>query len=150
MEFRRAIPKDATGIAELEDMIFNDAWSYRDVQDLICTKGGMCFSATEGDEVIAYVIGRLIAPEGEIYRIAVRADKRGRGIGYRLLDYAVKTSKGQGLERLFLEVRSQNVPAIKLYTSYGFKQIGLRKGYYKNPADDAVIMLRASRCDMEY
>ena len=150
MEFRRAIPKDATGIAELEDMIFNDAWSYRDVQDLICTEGGMCFSATEGDEVIAYVIGRLIAPEGEIYRIAVRADKRGRGIGYRLLDYAVKTSKGQGLERLFLEVRSQNVPAIKLYTSYGFKQIGLRKGYYKNPADDAVIMLRASRCDMEY
>ena len=150
MEFRRAIPKDATGIAELEDMIFNDAWSYRDVQDLICTEGGMCFSATEGDEVIAYVIGRLIAPEGEIYRIAVRADKRGRGIGYRLLDYAVKTSKGQGLERLFLEVRSQNVPAIKLYTSYGFKQIGLRKGYYKNPSDDAVIMLRASRCDMEY
>ena len=150
MEFRRAIPKDATGIAELEDIIFNDAWSYRDVQDLICTEGGMCFSATEGDEVIAYVIGRLIAPEGEIYRIAVRADKRGRGIGYRLLDYAVKTSKGQGLERLFLEVRSQNVPAIKLYTSYGFKQIGLRKGYYKNPADDAVIMLRASRCDMEY
>ena len=150
MEFRRAIPKDATGIAELEDMIFSDAWSYRDVQDLICTDGGMCFSATEGDEVIAYVIGRLIAPEGEIYRVAVRADKRGRGIGYRLLDYAVKTSKGQGLERLFLEVRSQNVPAIKLYTSYGFKQIGLRKGYYKNPADDAVIMLRASHCDMEY
>ena len=150
MEFRRSIPADATGIARLEEEIFNDAWSYRDVQDLICTKGGMCFSATEGDEVIAYVIGRLIAPEGEIYRIAVRADKRGRGIGYRLLDYAVKTSKGQGLERLFLEVRSQNVPAIKLYTSYGFKQIGLRKGYYKNPADDAVIMLRASRCDMEY
>lgn len=150
MEFRRAIPKDATGISELEDMIFNDAWSYRDVQDLICTEGGMCFCAIDADEVIAYVIGRLIAPEGEIYRIAVREDKRGRGIGYRLLDYAVKTSKGQGLERLFLEVRSKNVPAIKLYTSYGFKQIGLRKGYYKNPADDAVIMLRASRCDMEY
>ena len=150
MEFRRAIPKDATGISELEDMIFNDAWSYRDVQDLICTEGGMCFCAIDGDEVIAYVIGRLIAPEGEIYRIAVREDKRGRGIGYRLLDYSVKTSKGHGLERLFLEVRSQNIPAIKLYTSYGFQRIGLRKGYYKNPADDAVIMLRASRCDMEY
>ena len=150
MEFRRAAPRDATGISLLEDSIFNDAWSYRDIQDLICTEGGMCFTALDGDEVIAYVIGRLIAPEGEIYRIAVRPDKRGRGIGYRLLDYAVKTSKGQGLERLFLEVRSRNIPAIRLYTSYGFKQIGLRKGYYKNPADDAVIMLRASRCDMEY
>ncbi len=150
MEFRRSIPADATGIADLEDRIFNDAWSYRDVQDLICTEGGMCFTALEDGEVIAYVIGRLIAPEGEIYRVAVAPHKRQRGIGYRLLDYAVKTSMGQGLERLFLEVRSRNIPAIKLYTAYGFKEIGVRKSYYKNPADDAIIMLRANRCDMEF
>ena len=150
MDFRRSIPQDATGIAELEDMIFNDAWSYRDVQDLICTEGGMCFTAISEGKVIAYVIGRLIAPEGEIYRVAVRPEMRQRGIGYRLLDYAVKTSKGQGLERLFLEVRSQNIPAINLYTAYGFKKIAVRKNYYKNPQDDAIIMLRANPCDMEF
>lgn len=150
MDFRRSIPADATGIAELEDLIFPDAWSYRDVQDLICTEGGMCFTAVEDGKVIAYVIGRLIAPEGEIYRVAVAPHKRQRGIGYRLLDYAVKTSKGQGLERLFLEVRSKNIPAIKLYTAYGFKEIGIRKNYYKNPQDDAIIMLRASAYDMQY
>lgn len=150
MEFRRSIPQDATGIAQLEDEIFNDAWSYRDIQDLICTEGGMCFTAVEDGEVIAYVIGRLIAPEGEIYRVAVTPRKRQRGIGYRLLDYAVKTSKGQGLERLFLEVRSRNLPAVKLYTAYGFKQIGLRKNYYKNPSDDALIMLRAHSADMQF
>lgn len=150
MDFRRSIPQDATGIAELEDMIFNDSWSYRDIQDLICTEGSMCFTAVDGDQVIAYVIGRLIAPEGEIYRVAVRPDKRQRGIGYRLLDYAVKTSKGQGLERLFLEVRSHNNPAINLYTAYGFKKIGVRKNYYKDPQEDAIIMLRANPCDMEF
>ena len=150
MDFRRSIPADATGIAELEDLIFSDAWSYRDVQDLICTEGGMCFTAVEDGKVIAYVIGRLIAPEGEIYRVAVAPHKRQRGIGYRLLDYAVKTSKGQGLERLFLEVRSRNIPARKLYTAYGFKEIGIRKNYYKNPQDDAIIMLRASAYDMQY
>lgn len=150
MDFRRAIPADATGISELEDLIFNDAWSYRDIQDLICTEGSMCFSVVDDGKVVAYVLGRLIAPEGEIYRIAVTPSKRQRGIGYRLLDYATKTSKGQGLERLFLEVRSQNVPAIKLYTAYGFKKIGVRKGYYKHPSDDAVIMLRANPCDMEF
>ena len=150
MEFRRSIPQDATGISELEDLIFNDAWSYRDVQDLICTEGGMCFCAIQDNKVIAYVIGRLIAPEGEIYRVAVRPDMRQRGIGYRLLDYAVKTSKGQGLERLFLEVRSQNIPAINLYKAYGFKKIGIRKNYYKNPHDDAIIMLRANPCDLEF
>lgn len=150
MDFRRSIPKDATGIARLEEEIFSDAWSYRDVQDLICTEGGMCFTAVEGEEVVAYVIGRLIAPEGEIYRVAVAPHKRQRGIGYRLLDYAVKTSKGQGLERLFLEVRSKNVPAIRLYTAYGFKEIGTRKNYYKNPEDDAIVMLRAHSVDMQY
>ncbi len=148
MEFRRALPKDATDIALLEDEIFPDAWSYRDIQDTICTEGSMCFSAIDGDKVIAYVIGRLIPPEGEIYRIAVAPHKRQRGIGYRLLDYAVKTSKGKGLERLFLEVRSKNTPAINLYTAYGFTRIGVRKNYYKNPADDAIIMLRANRLDM--
>ena len=150
MEFRRSIPKDATGIARLEEEIFSDAWSYRDVQDLICTEGGMCFTAVDGDEVIAYVIGRLIAPEGEIYRVAVTPSRRQRGIGYRLLDYAVKTSKGQGLERLFLEVRSKNVPAINLYRAYGFKEIGTRKNYYKDPQDDAIVMLKAHSVDMQY
>ena len=150
MEFRRSVPADASGIAKLEENIFTDAWSYRDIQDLICTEGAMCFTAIDNGKVIAYVIGRLIAPEGEIYRIAVTPEKRQRGIGYRLLDYAVKTSKGQGLERLFLEVRSHNTPAINLYTAYGFKKIGMRKNYYKNPQDDAIIMLRAHSCDMEY
>ena len=150
MDFRRSVPADATGIAKLEEEIFSDPWSYRDVQDLICTEGSMCFTAIDGGEVIAYVIGRLIAPEGEIYRVAVKPEKRQRGIGYRLLDYAVKTSKGYGLERLFLEVRSRNLPAVKLYTAYGFKQIGLRKNYYKNPTDDALIMLRAHSDDMKF
>ena len=150
MDFRRSIPADATGIASLEEEIFNDAWSYRDIQDLICTEGGMCFTAVEGDTVVAYVIGRLIAPEGEIYRVAVAPHKRQRGIGYRLLDYAVKTSKGRGLERLFLEVRSRNIPAIKLYTAYGFKEIGIRKNYYKDPQDDAIVMLRAHSSDIKF
>ncbi len=148
MDFRRAIPADAAGIAELEEIIFPDPWSYRDIQDTICTEGSMCFTAVDGDKVIAYVIGRLIAPEGEIYRIAVRPEKRQRGIGYRLLDYSVKTSKGKGLERLFLEVRSKNIPAINLYTAYGFTKIGIRKNYYRDPQDDALIMLRANPLDM--
>ncbi len=148
MEFRKSVPADASGISMLEEQIFPDPWSYRDIQDTICTEGSMCFTAVDGEKVIAYVIGRLIPPEGEIYRIAVIPEKRQRGIGYRLLDYAVKTSRGKGLERLFLEVRSRNIPAIKLYTAYGFTRIGMRKNYYRDPADDAVIMLKASPADM--
>ncbi len=148
MDFRRSLPKDARGIAELEAATFPDAWDYRSVVDLISTEGSMCFTACEGERVVAYVIGRLIPPEGEIYRVAVAEDKRRRGVAYRLLDYAVKTSRGRGLESLFLEVRSQNLPAIKLYTAYGFREISRRKNYYKDPVDDAVIMLRANPLDL--
>ena len=145
MDFHRSTPFDSTAIAKLEQDCFSDPWSERSVSDLITTEGSMCFTASDNGEVIAYVLGRLIPPEGEIYRIAVRQDKRRRGIGYRLLDYAVKTSRGKGLESLFLEVRARNIAARKLYLSYGFVEIGKRNGYYKNPDDDAVIMLKGGR-----
>ena len=150
MDFRRSLPDDATQIASLEQSIFPDPWSRDSITETICTEGAMCFTAVSEGRVVAYVLGRIIAPEGEIYRVAVAPECRQRGIGYRLLDYAVKTSKGQGLERLFLEVRSKNVPAIRLYTAYGFKEIGIRKNYYKDPQDDAIVMLRAHSVDMQY
>lgn len=149
MDFRRAVGTDVSKIREAEELIFSDAWSERSISSAICTEGGICFVAMEGDNLIAYVLGRLIAPEGEIYRIAVLPEYRRRGIGYRLLDYAVKTSRGRGLECLFLEVRSKNLPARKLYRAYGFKDMGIRRGYYKDPPDDAVIMLRAHSDDLK-
>ena len=140
MEIRRARPDDATAIAEMEQNIFGDPWGKKDIFSYICSDTGMCFSALEGGEVIAYIIGRKIPPEGEIYRIAVREDKRQRGIGYRLLSYALKTERGSGVETVFLEVRSRNLPAIALYKAYGFNEMGIRKNYYQNPSDDAVVM----------
>ncbi len=148
MEFRRAIALDAPKIARLEAEIFSDAWSERAVCDCIC-RGGMCFVALDGEELLAYVIGMLIPPEGEIYRIAVTPKRRKRGIGYRLLDYSVKTERGRGLETLFLEVRSQNTAARNLYKAYGFDEISVRKNYYRSPEDDAIIMLKANPLDMK-
>jgi ribosomal-protein-alanine N-acetyltransferase len=125
----------------MEEEYFSDPWGEKDVFSYICSDTGMCFSAVEDGRVIGYIIGRKIPPEGEIYRIAVRADKRQRGVGYRLLSYALKTERGCGVETVFLEVRSKNAPAIALYKAYGFNPVSLRKNYYKNPTDDAIIML---------
>ncbi len=148
MDFRRSSPMDAPEIAKAEAEIFPDPWSERDISDTITHDGSMCFSAVDGGHVVAYVLGRLIPPEGEIYRVAVLPSHRKRGIGYRLLDYTVKTSRGRGLECLFLEVRAKNLPALALYHAYGFTKVGMRKNYYKNPDDDAIIMLKSSRADM--
>ena len=141
MEIRRANPNDLTGIEAIEALSFSDPWQGKDILGYICSEDGMCFVATECGETIAYIVGRIIAPEGEIYRIATHPEKRGRGIAFRLLSYALKAERGRGLETTFLEVRSQNIPARRLYTAYGFNEIGIRRGYYKNPDDDAVLMM---------
>ena len=141
MQIRRAIADDVIGITALEKECFSDPWSEKDIFSVVCSEVGICFTASDESGVFAYVLGRLIAPEGEIYRIAVREDKRKRGIGYRLLSYALKTERGRGLETVFLEVRSKNAAAIALYRAHGFSEVGVRKNYYRDPCDDAVIML---------
>ncbi len=145
MEFRRSRPDDAPAIHKLELEYFSDPWGERDIFSAISTEGAMCYSAVDEEgSIVAYVIARLIAPEAEIYRVAVRADKRRRGIGYRLLDYAMKSERGKGLETTFLEVRESNVAARNLYHSYGFRQIGERKNYYKDPVENAIIMVKGN------
>ena len=140
---------DISAVAEIEAECFSDPYSFKSVSEIVCSEGAMCFCAlSEGGELIAYFLGRLIAPEGELYRIAVKKEYRQRGIGYRLMDYSVKTSRGRGLESLFLEVRESNLPAISLYTAYGFKKVGLRKDYYRDPKENAIVMALVSRADM--
>ena len=133
MEIRKSIPADASAIAEAEELIFPDPWSERDITATISTSGGMCYSAISDGVLVGYIIGRVIAPEGEIYRIATLPSHRRRGIAYKLLNYAIKCERGKGLESLFLEVREKNTPARNLYLSYGFREIGTRKNYYRNP-----------------
>ena len=148
MEIRRALPKDASAIAEAEREIFSDAWGERSITDTISTEGAMCYVAERDGRLAAYILGRIIAPEGEIYRLATLPEYRNRGIAYRLLSYAYKTELSHGLETLWLEVRSKNTAALALYRAFGFATMGVRKNYYKDPTDDAVIMIRASAADM--
>ena len=150
MDIRRAVPDDAPGIAELERDIFPDPWGEKDIFSYICSEGGMCYTAVADGKVVAYILGRVIAPEGEIYRIATRRGYRRRGIAYRLLDYAAKTERGRGLECLFLEVRESNVSARNLYRAYGFRELGERKNYYKDPIEDAVVMVRVHSNDLPF
>lgn len=145
MIIRRSLPSDTSAIAELEKEIFSDPWSEKDISSAISVSGAMCYTALGDDGTLyAYVLGRTIAPEGEIYRVATAPERRGRGIAFRLMTYAIKTEKGNGLENLFLEVRSKNLAAIKLYSALSFKEIGIRKNYYKDPPDDAIVMMRSS------
>ena len=146
MELRRATPTDAPVIAAMESEYFSDGWAEKDILSYISSEMAMCYSAISDGELIGYILGRKIVPEGEIYRVAVKKEKRERGIGSRLLLHAMKCEGEAGVESLFLEVREENAAARQLYSSAGFAEIGFRKNYYKNPDDNAIIMFYGTKC----
>lgn len=143
------LPSDADAVALAEKEIFPVPWSEEDISKTLSSEGAMCYTALVDGKLAAYIIGRIIPPEAEIYRIATLPNYRRRKIAYRLMDYTVKSERKNGLESLFLEVRKSNLPAQALYRSYGFKEIGLRKKYYKDPPDDALVMMLSPSVEIE-
>ena len=90
--------------------------------------------------VIGYVLFWLIENEGQINNIAVRPDHRGRGIGKELMRFALDKIRHLRGTFVTLEVRRSNSPAVKLYEKLGFSPLGVRKGYYQNPVEDALVL----------
>ena len=98
----------------------------------------MCFVARNEDgELLAYILGRVIAPEGEIYRVAVSPAYRKKGVAAALCGALLSLC-----EQCDLEVRRSNLAARALYESLGFSLVGERKNYYKDPTEDACLYRR--------
>lgn len=133
-------PEDALKVSEIERICFSDPWSFESVKE-----GGKSILDTwlvleeEGD-VFGYCVFRVIAGEGELLRIAVLPGYRGRGLSKKLMDQVVEYSRKKGAGSMSLEVREGNKKARNLYKSYGFSEESIRKNYYQNPCENAVIM----------
>ncbi|MFH1576363.1 MAG: ribosomal protein S18-alanine N-acetyltransferase [Candidatus Margulisiibacteriota bacterium] len=93
--------------------------------------------ANENDKVVGYIGFEKIAGEIHIINMAVHPDHRGKGIGKKLMEEALISK-----EVVFLEVRVSNLPAQKIYEHFGFKKVGMRKGYYQDNGEDAILMRR--------
>ena len=85
--------------------------------------------------------------EGEVMNIAIAPEKRGEGLSKLLFEALLEKAKEQQVEILRLEVRQSNLPATGLYKRYGFQEYGIRKGYYTNPREDAVLMEKNLKSD---
>ncbi|MDO4960377.1 MAG: ribosomal protein S18-alanine N-acetyltransferase [Eubacteriales bacterium] len=94
---------------------------------------------TEGGRAAAFGLIRCF-DDAEVIRIAVEPDKRRRGLGSIILADMLGEAAKRGITNIFLEVRSANTPAIELYKKAGFVTEGVRRGYYHEPKDDALIM----------
>lgn len=139
---RRMEEQDLEIVERLEKGSFSDAWSMTLLRAGLSSRWDTFFVAECQGQVCGYGALRVLAGEGEIQRIAVFPEYRRLGIGRELMEAMVAFSCEQGAPEMTLEVRSGNVAAIGLYKSYGFVEEGLRKGYYHNPTEDALIMWR--------
>lgn len=133
---------DAKALAELDKKCFSVPWSERSFKDEIKNEIAFYFVAKDEGKVIGYAGFWHVADEGDITNIAVAPEYRRRGIGSRLLEEIIRTAAEKKLVLLTLEVRQSNRAAIAMYERYGFKRIGSRKRYYKNPEEDALIMTK--------
>ena len=94
----------------------------------------------EGDKVVGYIGSQTVLDESDMMNVAVHPDYRRRGIAEALVLALADELATHSSRSLALEVRESNAPAIALYEKLGFVQIGLRKNYYRNPKEDALIL----------
>ena len=141
-------------IAEIEASVFGDAWSRESLEDTFkhdynhviavfddgTTVDDYVFQGNE--KLAGYLIYSEVAGDAELLRIAVDESMRGRGFGGKLMERFISELEFMNAERVTLEVRSGNTTAIGLYHKFSFEQIAVRKDYYSNPVEDAVIMQR--------
>ncbi len=122
-------------IVAAERECFENSWDETAVRAVTDSGYGVCVC----EEGVGYALGRISFDEAELYRIAVLPGERRRGAGQRLLGRFIGECRQRGAERIFLEVRSRNVPAISLYERAGFVKLNIRKGYY--PDDDGIVYI---------
>jgi ribosomal-protein-alanine N-acetyltransferase len=138
-------PADAARCAELESQLFegDDPWPERAFLAELKAKHIHYVAARTEGKLIGYAgiarLGRVRPFEYEIHTIGVDPDYQGRGIGRRLVSQILELASGSVV---FLEVRTDNVPAIRLYESFGFVNVGLRRRYYRASGADAYTMRR--------
>ena len=135
-------PEDVPDVAAIEQTSFSMPWSENSIYSEVYGRYSITRVAVLDKRILGYVIARLILDEGHLLDLAVHPKFRMRGIARMLMEDVFRGFRFNGCKVFFLEVRASNSAALKLYADLGFNIIGTRKHYYKNPMEDAFIMMR--------
>lgn len=140
MIIREMQEEDAVFVAELENSIFNMNTKPSSLADECRRDNSVYIVACEGDSIIGYCTIIASFETADLCNIAVKEDYRKQHIAEMIFEYAVKKCKAKSVERILLEVRESNIPAICFYDKMDFEKIGMRKNYYSNPSENALIL----------
>ena len=123
-------------------------WSVKDYKEEVTRADSLFLVAIgERDETVGFIIGRSVPPadaksiqDAEIYNIAIDKNFRRFGVASELMKAFLFKCRSRDIGRIWLDVRSRNSAAIEFYKKAGFAASGIRRGFYNNPSDDAIIM----------
>ena len=150
LHIRRAVEEDVNAMVAIERASFSDPWTasaiaatlrYDHMRVLVAEERGELGGDGAG-RPLGYVVAMVAGQEAEIADLAVSPDARRRGIGRALIDRLLADLEAEGVESVFLEVRESNRGARALYESRAFRGFGRRRGYYRLPVEDALLLKR--------
>lgn len=143
-EFIRIRPFDrsyVSDICRIENENFTEPWSERSFYEMADAEFVLALCAfNEADKLVGYVFGDFVVDTGEVLDIAVDKEYKKQGVGGFLIGSLHKILKERKATECFLEVRESNEPAKCLYAKMGYLPIGVRKNYYKNPKENAIVL----------
>lgn len=135
---------DVSAAAEIEHEVDPDPWPAEQFSELLdLTVGFGWVGEDPPGRVVGYVLGWVVGDEAELANLVVAPDHHRRGIGARLMRRFLDDAAERGARKVYLEVRESNAAARSMYEGHGFRVVGRRKGYYRNPLEDALVMLGA-------
>ena len=136
--------EEVAAVAVLEAENFSRPWSYEAFLKTLSDENYIVMIAKEADALLGYCVLLCTGDEADITNVCTAPEARGRGVATDMLTALMEAGYARGVTEFFLEVRESNTPARSLYTKLGFEQIGLRKNYYEEPKEHAVLMKKGS------
>ena len=135
MTFREMSVEDLEQVVEIEKALFSDPWTKEGFFTFLTKENTMFFVVEEKEKILAYCSMQTVLDEGDILNVAVRSDRQKEGIGYFLVDSMLKMAEMSGIHIVHGTAR-------RLYERLGFKEDGLRRDYYTDPTENAVLMTK--------
>ncbi|ANU24293.1 ribosomal protein S18-alanine N-acetyltransferase [Planococcus donghaensis] len=141
VSYRKMTVEDIDAVYEIEKLSFTLPWTKEAFyNEMNINEHAYYVIAETEDGIVGYCGMWLVLDEAHVTNIAIHPDHRGKKLGDGLMEAAIKTAKAQGAVLMTLEARVSNTVAQNLYRKLGFKNGGIRKRYYTDNYEDAIVM----------
>lgn len=141
IRLRDMTAEDLDRVTALERLTFSDPWPRQSFEEILANPSWHGLVACAGEVIVGYAMFLIVSKESHLANISVDPAWRRKSVARRLLEHILNVVRTHGCELLLLEVRVSNRPAIVFYERHGFREMYRRKNYYRQPPEDALVMV---------